>query len=220
MAQAPVNQQQDLNGRSETASLNLAFTLINLALTLRSSSMAQAPVNQQQNSNGQSKTASLDLAFTLMQDCLSFQLEQVEKLDTKANAAQVAATALVGAALVLEAALITLNSSVNLRIFQILALLPLLIVYGYVIYLASSGYDIRQYERVPAPKKLLENLDKPEEEIKRKIFKSMEGVFYRNEEKLNDKVRTIDRANFWLKIETLVLIAILLTQAILRLFIS
>lgn len=185
-------------------------------------------VDQSQDTDGASKASTLDLVFGLVQDSISFQMGQVDTLDTKANSAQVAATALVSAALVLQAALLSLNSTAtpsrifHVRLILVILLLPLLIVYGVVIYFATKGYGVSEYDRVPEPKPLLGDVDKgrPVNDLKRTLLTSMETAFYNNEMKIRDKARNIKRANIALGFETLVLLLVLLLQAVSPLFIT
>jgi hypothetical protein len=180
--------------------------------------LTQNQTNSLQETSEISVTTSLILAFTLMQDCISVQFGQVDTLDAKANSAQVSASALVGAALVLQASLLGLNSTILHRVLQILALLPLLIIYACVIYFASKGYRVRDYKRVPTPGTLLKNLHMTEIQMKTAMLDAMGEAFKINEQKIKNKVRYIDRANLALKIETGALIVVLLVQTALPLF--
>lgn len=181
--------------------------------------MSETSLKQPRDPSEQADTG-LNLAFTLMQGCLASQLSDVDTLDTKANAVQVAATTLISAALVLEAALLALNASKELRIIQAIALLPLLIAYGFTIYFANKGYGIRIFQRVPTPKTLLEEYYKPVDQLKKEMLEAMESAFSDNQSKMEDKARNINKSSSGLKIETLLLIAILIFQVVLRLFIS
>ncbi len=154
-----------------------------------------------------------------MQDCMTVQWEQIDTLDAKANSAQVSASALMGASLVLQAALLGFNSNIFPRILQTSVLLPLLIVYAFVIYYANKGYRVRNYKRVPAPKMLLINRNMPELEMKAAVLEAMGEAFTINEQKIKEKVRYVDRANLALVIETGLLIAVLLVQTIFPLLI-
>ncbi len=170
--------------------------------------------------DGTSENNCHDLAFTLLQDCISTQLSQVDTLDAKANAAQVSASTLVGAALVLQAVLLAVNSTLAHRLLQVAALLPLLVAYAFVMYYASKGYGIGDYKRVPAPATLLQNLHMSEDQLKLALLDPMGEAFDMNEQKIQQKVRTIAQANQALKIETLLLIAVLLVQTILPYFLG
>lgn len=154
-----------------------------------------------------------------MQDCMTVQWEQIDTLDAKANSAQVSASALMGASLVLQAALLGLNSTLFPRLLQVSALFPLLIVYVFVIYYANKGYQVRNYKRVPSPKMLLINWNMPELEMKVAVLEAMGEAFTINELKIKEKVHYVDRANLALIIETGLLIAILLVQTIFPLLI-
>jgi len=161
-----------------------------------------------------------DLAFVLMQECITVQHDQVDKLDAKANAAQVSASTLVGAALVLQAVLLGANSSLLHRLLQVVALFPLLLAYAFVMYYASKGFSVGNYKRVPSPGMLLQNLGMTESEVKQALLVAMGEAFAINEDKIQEKVRAIARANQALKIETAILIVVLLVQTILPYFLS
>jgi len=181
--------------------------------------LTQSPVPSEKIAETSEKSCH-DLAFTLLQDCITTQLSQVDTLDAKANAAQVAASTLVGAALVLQAVLLAGNITLEHRLIQVAALLPLLVAYAFVMYYASKGYGISDYTRVPTPATLLQNLEMTEGEMKRALIDAMGEAFNINEQKIQKKVLTIARANQALKIETGILIAVLLVQTILPYFLG
>lgn len=156
----------------------------------------------------------------MLQDCISEQLDRVDTLDAKANAAQVSASTLVGAALVLQAVLLGVNSTLLHRLFQVVALFPLLVAYAFVMYYASKGYSVIDYERVLRPSKLLQNLHMTESELKQALLNPMGEAFAKNEGKIKEKVRAISWANRALKIETGVLIVVSLAQTVLSYFLD
>ncbi len=182
--------------------------------------MTQHPTHTKYKASKTSENSCHDLAFTLLQDCISVQFDQVDTLDAKANAAQVSASTLVGAALVLQAVLLGGNSTLLHRLFQVVALFPLLVVYAFVMYYANKGYSVSDYKRVPTPSTLLQNLHMTESEMKQALLKAMGEAFAINEDKIKEKVRAISRANQALKIETGVLIVVLLAQTILPYFLN
>lgn len=182
--------------------------------------MTQRPTHSKRTGHETSENSCHDLAFSLLQDCISVQLGQVDTLDAKANAAQVSASTLVGAALVLQAVLLGGNITLVHRLVQVVALFPLLVAYAFVMYYASKGYSIGDYKRVPTPATLLQNLHMTEGEVKRALLDAMGEAFKINEHKIQEKVRTIARASQALKIEAGVLIIILLVQTILPYFLG
>lgn len=143
------------------------------------------------------------------------QFGQVDTLDAKANTAQVSASTLVGAALVFQAVLLSGNSTLVHRLFQVITLFPVLVAYAFVIYYSNRGYGIGDYKRVPTPGTLLHNLHMTENEMKQALLGAMGEAFAMNESKIQEKVRAIARANQALKIETGVLIVVLLAQTLL-----
>lgn len=176
--------------------------------------------SQMQKVKKKVRQTSLDLIFTLTQDVLNSQLEQADKLDSKADSTQVSATALIGAALVLEAVLIPLHNSLIIRIMQIALLLPLLVVHVIVVRSASGAYGISGYHGVSNPKTLIEKyLKASERETKRKILTAMEFAYAENEKIIDKKVMLIDRAIKWRTAEATILVIVLLIQVISVLFI-
>jgi hypothetical protein len=161
-----------------------------------------------------------DLAFTLLQDSISVQFTQVDTLDAKANAVQVSASTLVGAALVFQAVLLGGNSTLLHRLFQVATLFPLLVAYAFVMYYSTRGYSIGDYKRVPTPGTLLQNLHMTEGEMKQALLSAMGEAFTMNESKIREKVHAISLASQALKIETGVLVAVLLAQTVLPSFLG
>jgi len=191
-----------------------------LTLTKRNIALTQHPTHTKSKASETAENSCHDLAFTLLQDSISVQFDQVDTLDAKANAAQVSASTLVGAALVLQAVLLGGNSTLQHRLFQVVALFPLLVAYAFVIYYASKGYSVSDYSRVPTPSMLLQNLHMTDCELKQVLLNAMGEAFAVNENKIKEKVRAISRANLALKIETGVLIVVLLAQTILPYFLN
>ena len=164
------------------------------------------------------KATSHDLAFTLMQGNIAFQMGLVDSLDSKANSTQVASSALVSAALVLEAALVSLaKSSVLGRLLQAVALLPLLIAYILSIYYASKGYSIRKWDQVPNPEELFEHLNTPEDKLKAELLSPLKTAFTNNETKIEEKSGYIHKSIQWLRIETILLAITIIVQAVIPL---
>lgn len=182
--------------------------------------MTQYPTHSKHTASEPSENSCHDLAFTLLQDCISVQFNQVDTLDTKANAAQVSASTLVGVALVLQAVLLGGNSTLLHRLFLVVALLPVLLAYAFVMYYAGKGYNISDYKRVPTPSTLLHNLHMTEGEMKQALLEAMGEAFTLNEHKIKEKVRAIAHANRALKIETVFLIVVLLIQTIVPYFLG
>jgi len=82
--------------------------------------LTQRPADIRQAASKPAENSCHDLAFTLLQESISVQFDQVDTLDAKANAVQVSASTLIGAALVFQAVLFDGNSTLGHRIFQVL----------------------------------------------------------------------------------------------------
>lgn len=177
--------------------------------------------DQVQQSPQRGRQNSLELIFTLTKEVLEGQLEQGVRLDSKADSMQVSAIALLGAALVLEAVLIPLNSSLPLaiRIIQAVLLLPLLIVHAVVVNSASGAYEISTYQGIHPKTLILKYLKVPEKVTKRELLKVMMNEFEDNEKIIDKKVKLIARAHSWRRYEAGILIVVLLIQVISILFI-
>jgi hypothetical protein len=194
--------------------------------------------NKSLSSRNPIKTPSLDLLYQLMKDNIAAQVLQISSLDTKANSVQVAATALVGVALALQASLIGVTgSTVVNRIAQIIALLILLAVYLPAIIYASKGYRVREFRRTILPKAIFPRIEEiqvpvthesievnkimedayriPEDQSKMQITSDMVTCYLENHVKIDNKVHYIRVANLWLLVETGVFILVLVLQVLL-----
>ena len=162
---------------------------------------------------------SLDLAFSLSQSSVDFQFDQVDKLDAKADSAQVSATTLISAALVLETVLIPMNSSKIIHIIQLVLLLPLLIAYIVVMITTRRAYKVANYKRTPAPSAFIDGyyLKMQEHEVKDKILNALAHVFEENQKIIEEKTSLINKAITWRTIEAMMLVLLLLVQVILTL---
>ncbi len=173
------------------------------------------------NTNENIEEPSIDLIFSLSLSSVDSQLGQVDALDTKADSAQVSATTLVGAALVLEAILLPMNSGEIIHIIQIVSLLPLLISYIVVMFSANKAYKVETYKKAPAPSAFTDGyyLSMPEHQAKSKILNALAYVFEKNQEIIERKTKLINRAITWRTVEALMLVLFLLIQVLLTLFI-
>lgn len=166
---------------------------------------------------------SLHLAFDLVQNRVSAQIEQARALDAKANFALGSATALLGAALVMQAALISTQSAtcivpfLNLSpiMMHALLLLPLLIIYMVAVIIGFFAYKTRLYRLTPDPRELVEAYVKKkieEEQTKAVLLSTTVEVFEGNEKKLLRKAQFVDASLLVLLIEALLLIPLLFLQ--------
>ncbi len=141
---------------------------------------------------------SLDLLFDLIKERLTVQFDQADKLDTKASTTMTSATAIIGAALTLQAVLPTLlHSFSDISVNTFLPLLPLsLLALTYLITMAFStlAFWIRTYKLTPDPVGLYRNyLYEDEKETKAYVMRSMVDDYSKNEKELDKKV-------FWNKV--------------------
>lgn len=171
---------------------------------------------------------SLDMAFDLTRELLAAQMERIDGLDAKANLALVSATAVVSAALLLQALLLPSHSysvcsvlipgfvhALPLLVKRALPVLPLLITYLGVVITASYAYRVRDYQQVPTPRTLLDKyIDKPVDHTKALLFRAMVEAYEANEFEIKKKVVWIDYALLILVLETGLLVLLLLFQVV------
>lgn len=205
--------------------LDKIFSFFNTNSTLNKDKLSQTGGHP---TNEPPPLASLDIAFSLTKDLLADQFHRVDSLDTKANFALGAATALVSAALLLQSLVLPTKSDSSCSMFipgflyalplllkRAILLLPLLITYLGVIITAVFAYKIRDYKQAPTPRTLLDNyLNDPEQHTKVMLFRAMVEVFEENEQEIRKKTVWIDRAFLTLVIEALMLVLLLLYKAI------
>lgn len=174
------------------------------------------------HSNREDDFPSLDLLFELVKDRIAVQRWQVGGLDNKANFVLGSATALISAALLLQAVLIQIRSqtawlpSCPLPLHQSLRLLPLLALL--VVYLATMlsaffAYIVREYKYPPDLDELYHSyLHREEKNTKLEVLRAMLDVY-----KENNKI--ICNKRFWTRTsfivfagEVTVLVLVLLVQ--------
>jgi len=141
-------------------------------------------------------------------------MEQVNAVDTKANFILGSATAIISAALILQAVLIQLHSIIFTNRFLLeLPLLLLFITYLSVMFIAFLAYRINVYKLVPDPSELYKHyLQKPESHSKAEVFRAMVEAFKENERTINKKVSWTERALVALGCETVSLVLFLSLQ--------
>jgi hypothetical protein len=205
--------------------LDKIFSIFNMNSTTNKDKVSQAgglPTNES------APLASLDIALSLTKDLLAGQMDRVDSLDTKANFALGAATALVSAALLLQSLLLPISSpsscsmlvpgfihTLPLSLKRAIPILPLLITFFGVMITAVFAYKIRDFKQVPTPRTLLDNyLDDPEQHTKAMLFRAMVEVFEGNEQEIRNKTVWIDRAFLTLVLEALMLVLLLLYKAV------
>lgn len=182
-----------------------------------------------QNVNKTDDLPSLELVFDLVKERITAQLMQVDGLDNKANFIKGAATGLVSIAFVLQSVLLAAHPqsycSTIIPIFihtlppllkRAIPLLPLLITFLIVIYTSHKSYKIDNYHEVPANPRVLFNSYLEEELAATKIdiLDRMVINYEKNKEKIDCKARWVNHALFWLEIEAVALVALLLYQSV------
>lgn len=136
---------------------------------------------------------SLELVFDLVKDRHSVQMDQSDKLDTKAYSIMTSATALVSAALVLQAVLPSLQSFPKLpitgMILQVIPLALLLATYLGVMVTAIAAYKLRKFYYSPDPDALYQDyLQKSERYTKAKVLRAVIEDYRRNEKEIDRKI--------------------------------
>ncbi len=181
---------------------------------------------QQQSSNKSRDLPSLNLIFELLKDRIALQWQQVNALDNKANFILLSATTIVSAALVLQAVLLTpqttpTSQTISLplycpaysnRILQSLPLLILLAVYLSVMLTAYLAYKIREYKQAPEPDELFKYLVEEEDRTREAVTRAMLEVCKSNALTYKNKVFRVKIAFILLACEAVALVAYLLFQ--------
>lgn len=168
------------------------------------------------------KKPSLNLAFDLIRERLNALREDSKSLDDKANFAQGSATALMSAALIIQAVLV--QNHTNCAMFglfrgmpqvanSILPLLPLLIPYVGVILLGIRAGRLNVYLQSPKPDTLQDYLEQDESRTKEVLLRSMVYAYAVNEQTLKRKSKWVTYTLIFLTIEAFMLVPVLLLQA-------
>jgi hypothetical protein len=147
--------------------------------------------------NGEDDFPSLDLLLELIKDRIAVQRWQSSSFDSKANFVLGSATALISAALILQAVLVQIRSqtallpSCPLVIHQSLRLLPLLallVAYLATMLAAFFAYIVREYKHTPDLDELYNNhLNREERETKLEVCRAMLDVYKENDKIINNK---------------------------------
>ena len=196
------------------------------ALSLRSRNKRHRnSKNQITKSTDLPEYPSLNFAFDLTKDFIAAQLQSTDGLDAKANFAIGAATTVVSAALILQSLLLPSHAHSNCSslipgyfhtlptlLKQVIPFSPLLLTYIGAVILAFFSYRASNLLQAPAPSKLLENIDKTEQEIKPAIFRAMVEAYKLNNEIINRKALFINWSLGFFVVETLSLVLLVLYQ--------
>lgn len=161
---------------------------------------------QIRNTGEEYNFSSLSLIFELTKDRIADQMSQVNTLDSKANFLLASATALVSAALVLQATLLTSQNTLQLfncskltgQFLHSLSLIALLVVYFVEILAAFLAYKVRVYKQAPEPDELYKTyLFREEKNTMAEVFRAMLEVYRENGKIIRKKV-------FWIKVSFII----------------
>lgn len=176
---------------------------------------------QHQNTDEKLDFPSLNLLYELAKERLASQQEQKDILDSKANFILGSATALVSAALVLQAVSQPQHAT-PLPVYCIvrtnaplhaLPMIILLVMYLIVLFSAFPAYKIRIYKYAPELEELYKNyLFEDESETKAKVFRAMLTAYRENIITIGNKVLWLKVAFVFLGVEAMALVVYLLYQ--------
>lgn len=159
---------------------------------------------------------SLDFTYDLFKDLVDGQYTQADALDSKANNIVVAASALLVAGLVLQGAILSLQThAITLNFtYTRLGLTVLLAVYLITMLAAIfGGYFIRKLKRIPEPRPFIEQyLREPEVVTKGDVVCTLVDVYKLNKSPLHFKAWGIRIAGIGLCLEVISLVVLLLLQ--------
>lgn len=161
---------------------------------------------------------SLDLLFDLTKERVTVQIDQVDKLDTKASSTVASATALISAALTIQAVLpALLQSHPQVALKTIMTLIPLILLaltYFVTTIFCLLAYKIRAYNLTPDPVGLYNYLYEEESVTKAYVMRSMISDYQKNEKEIDRKVTWNKVAFISLLCETVFFITFLFFHAI------
>lgn len=181
--------------------------------------MFRKRIKQTETSVDVSEFHSLEFIFELVKERIAIQMDQVDKLDTKAYSIMTSATALVSAALVLQAVLPSLQASHHIsigdQILQIIPLILLLLAYLATMIASIVAYKLRKYRRSPDPVVLYQNYLKEQESYtKAKVLRSLLDDFQENEKEIDKKINWNKRSIISLWSETILFVAFLIFNVV------
>ena len=170
----------------------------------------------QHHASAQSSQDSQDLVFDLLKERVADQLAQADELDSKANNIIVAASALLAAGLVLQGALLTLQTPALIPTFTYTrpGLTALLGIYLFTMLAAIwGGFWIRSFQQIPEPEPFVQKyLSHPIRETKGVVIDTQIEVYRKNRKILDSKVTALRAASISLCLQMIVLIVLLLLQ--------
>ncbi len=115
------------------------------------------PSNNSQQPPTQQSDHSYDLVLDLLRERVTAQFDQVNTLDSKANGIMTIATAILGSALIFQAALLAISPHAILLTYTRLRWVTIVLLVTYLLAMivtTISCYWVRKFERVPEPDRL------------------------------------------------------------------
>ena len=159
---------------------------------------------------------SLNFTYDLFKDLVDSQYTQADALDSKANNIVVAASALLVAGLVLQGAILSLQThAITLNFTYTRPGLTVLLAVYLVVMLSAifGGYLIRKLRQIPEPRPFVKQyLRSPETVTKGDTVLTLVDVYELNQSTLRFKVWGIRIASIGLCLEVIGLVVLLLLQ--------
>jgi len=164
-----------------------------------------------QQTSTQQADYSYDLVLDLMRERITAQFDQVNTLDSKANGIMTIATAVLGSALIFQAALLAISPNAISATYSRLwwATIALLVIYLLtMIITAISCYWVRKFDRVPEPDRLEDYALEPLVKTQSFMVGTMTKAF--------DENKGIVKFKVWcMRIATILLICEIITLGVL-----
>ena len=186
----------------------------------RSGNRKRQPNNHQKqtpNATSDSEPSSHNLIFNHSQESVSDQLKYAKEQDNRAYVVMVIATALVSAAVVLQAVVPTNCNTTISRFLQIVPISLLGFTFLETIIIATIGWGVRKYWGQADTLTLYTHyLDKPEQDTKDALMKYSVNAYHENQKQLKIKAFWVKFATLALRRYSIVFVLFLIAQAILH----
>lgn len=157
---------------------------------------------------------SLDFSLEMIKERIEAQFDQVNALDIKTNTLLIAATTLMGTALILQAVLLALPKHTSLQAYPVMQWLFILLIlfYAMTMLCTVAGYWVRNLKRVPEPDRMLDYVSKPEAETKSVYIGTLVDAFNENKRIMRWKIWGLRIAAVTFLLEIGALIPLLILQ--------
>src|SRR6266852_3957293 len=168
-----------------------------------------------QQTVAQQQDHSYDLVLDLLRERITAQFDQANTLDSKANGIMTIATALLGSALIFQAALLAISShAISLTYARLQGItITLLVVFLLTIIITTiSCYWVQKFDRVPEPDRLKDYALKPMGDTQSFVVGSMTQAFDNNKRIIAFKVWCMRIATALLIVEIITLGILLFMQ--------